>query len=212
MAIISLIQQKGGVGKTTLSIHVATGLHLRGYKVALIDADEQKSASLWSAKRTAENLFPVMNMAKANLHRELAPLAASFDFLVIDGPPRHYDVLRSAIAASDLVLMPVKASSFDVWAVQDVVKLIEEISPLKPALKSAFIINEQRPNTRLGRDIGKALAAYKIPALQAAVHLRAAFPVALGQGLTVFETEPNGKATEDMNAVINEISHLLEME
>ena len=62
--------------------------------------------------------FPVMGMAKPNLHRELLPLAGSFDFIVIDGPPRQHEVLRSAIVASDLVLMPVKASSFDVWAVQ----------------------------------------------------------------------------------------------
>jgi chromosome partitioning protein len=203
--IISVVQQKGGVGKTTLSIHIADGLAKRGYKVALIDADEQRSASMWSAKREDGEVFPVMSMAKASLHRELVPLASSFDYLVIDGPPRQHDVLRSAIAASDLVLMPVKASSFDVWAVRDVVKLVEEVTPLKPTLKAAFIINELRPNTRLGRDIRDALTSHNLPVFQSAVHLRAAFPVALGQGLTVFDTEPKGKAAEDMNAVLTEI-------
>lgn len=207
--IISVVQQKGGVGKTTISLHLAMGLHLRGFKTALIDADEQRSASYWSAKRGEAAAFPVMSMAKATLHRELLQLADSFDFIIIDGPPRHSEILRSAMAASDLALIPVKASSFDVWAASEVIKVVREIQTVKPAMKAAFVINELRPNTRLARDIRAALTAQETPVLDAAVHLRQAFSVAVGRGLTVFESEPSGKASEDMNSVITEVIQLL---
>src|ERR1700678_4123952 len=106
--IVSVVNQKGGVGKTTLSIHIADGLAKRGRKVALIDADAQSSPLLWSASRQAETLFPVMGMPKETLYQELQGLTASFDDIVIDGPPRVATILKAAIAAADLVLVPVK--------------------------------------------------------------------------------------------------------
>ncbi len=155
--IFSVINQKGGVGKTTLSIHIADGLAKRGRKVALIDADAQNSTLLWSASRPGDTLFPVMGMPKETLYQEVQSLRDSFDDIVIDGPPRVATVLKAAIAAADLVLVPVKPSSLDVWAATDVVSLIEEVRTFRPDLRAAFVINERRPNTRLARDMEEAL-------------------------------------------------------
>ena len=204
--IFSVINQKGGVGKTTLSIHIADGLAKRGRKVALIDADAQNSTLLWSASRPGDTLFPVMGMPKETLYQEIQGLRDSFDDIVIDGPPRVATVLKAAIAAADLVLVPVKPSSLDVWAATDVVSLIEEVRTFRPDLRAAFVINERRPNTRLARDVEEALKGIGLEVCKTSIHTRAAYPVAIGQGLSVFDTEPKGKAALEMGQLINEIS------
>ncbi len=203
--IISVVNQKGGVGKTTLSIHLADGLAKQGRKVALIDADAQNSSLLWSASRQAENLFPVLGMPKETLYQELQGLSSAFDDLIIDGPPRVASVLKAAIASADVVLVPVKPSSLDVWAATDVVALIQEVKVLKPGLRAAFVINERRPNTRLARDVEEALKQIGLEVCRTSIHTRSAYPVSIGQGLTVFDLEPGGKAALEMTQLLEEL-------
>lgn len=204
--IFSVVNQKGGVGKTTLSIHLADGLSKRGRKVALIDADAQNSSLLWSAARTGDNLFPVMNMAKDTLFKEIQALAGAFDDIVIDGPPRVASVLKAAIAAADVVIVPVKPSSVDVWAATDVVQLIQEVQTIKPDIKATFVINERRPNTRLARDVEEALKQLGMPVTATSIHSRSAYPVSIGAGQTVFDIEPHGKAAAEMTLLIDELT------
>ena len=114
--IISVINQKGGVGKTTLSISLAAALAARKLCVLLVDADPQASALDWVAARGQDAPFAAVGMCKPILHLELPKMARDFDAILIDGPPRVYDVAKSAVMASDAVLIPVLPSQFDVWA------------------------------------------------------------------------------------------------
>jgi chromosome partitioning protein len=152
--ILSLLNQKGGVGKTTLAIHLATALSRNGRRVLLVDADQQGSALDWSASRDGQAKFSVIGMPKPILHKELPKLVTNYDDVVIDGPPRVYDVARSALLASDLVLIPVQPSPYDVWAAKEIVDMIAEVKVFKESLKSAFIINRKIVNTAIGRDVG----------------------------------------------------------
>ena len=155
--IIAVINQKGGVGKTTLAISLAAALASRKQRVLLVDADPQGSALDWVAVRGKDTPFAAVGIPKAILHIELPKVVKDYDAVVIDGPPRIYEVARSAVMASDAVLIPVLPSQFDVWAAEESVKLLQECAAYKPHLKAAFVINRKIANTAIGRDVAKAL-------------------------------------------------------
>ncbi len=207
--IISLLNQKGGVGKTTLAIHIADALSRLKKRVLLIDADPQGSALDWAAARRGTSLFPVAGLPRASIHKELPQLADGFDAVIIDGPPRVYDVARSAIMASDLVLIPVQPSPYDVWAAKEIVDLLREASIYKPSLKSAFVINRKIVNTALGRDVVEALAEFAVPVLQSSIVQRIGLAESAAQGQTIFETAPESPAVKELVALVDEITELL---
>ena len=203
--ILGFLNQKGGVGKTTLAVHVADALARREHRVLLVDADPQGSALDWAATRVGKPLFPVAGLPRASIHKELPSLAHGYDFIVIDGPPRVYDVARSSIMASDLILIPVQPSPYDVWAAKEIVDLVKEAAIFKPGLKSAFVINRKIVNTALGRDVADALAEYPVPVLKATICQRVALAESAAQGLTVFETAPESSAAREITALVDEI-------
>lgn len=208
--VIAILNQKGGVGKTTLAVHIATALARNEKKVLLLDADPQGSALDWAAARHTDPLFPVVGLPKASIHKELPALATGYDVVIIDGPPRVYDVARSAIMASDLVLVPVQPSPYDVWAAKEIIDLLKEAAVYKPSLKSAFIINRKIVNTAIGRDVADALSQYPVPVLPTAVCQRVAFAESATKGLTVYELDPDMLASQEIGQLADDIVEMLQ--
>ncbi len=207
--VIAILNQKGGVGKTTLAVHLATALARKKRAVILLDADPQGSALDWAAARHGDPLFPVVGLPKSSIHKELPALAASYELVIIDGPPRVYDVARSAIMAADLVLVPVQPSPYDVWAAKEIIDLLTEASIYKPNLRKAFIINRKIANTAIGRDVAEALSEYPIPVLESAICQRVAFAESATQGLTVYELDPEMLASQEMDTLADEVERML---
>jgi chromosome partitioning protein len=203
--ILAVLNQKGGVGKTTLTLHIAAGLVLQGARVLVVDADPQGSARDWAAARAVPPLFPVVGLDRPTLHRDVPTLAANYDHVVIDGPPRTTDVTRSALLAADLVLIPVQPSPYDVWACAQLVTLLKEALVFKERLKSVFVISRKIVNTAIGRDVGEALAAYALPVLHTAIAQRVAFAESAATGQTVLETDPHGSAGREVTRLIREL-------
>jgi chromosome partitioning protein len=110
MTVIAVLNQKGGVGKTTICTNLAASFALAGQKTLYIDADPQGSALDWNTARKIGPLFNVVGIPKNTTHRDIGPLAAPYQWVLIDGPPRVYDVAKSAMAAADMVLIPVQPS------------------------------------------------------------------------------------------------------
>ena len=204
--IIGVLNQKGGVGKTTVAVNLAAAFAKSGSRVLVVDADPQGSAMAWSSTRESEPLFPVVGMAKPTLHRDLPKLAANYDIVIIDGAPRVNELGRSAILASDLVLIPVQPSPYDVWAAADTVQLIREARQLKPRLKAAFVINRRIARTAIGRDAAAALAQFEdVPVLAAFLNQRIIYAESAARGLAVIEVAPNGEAAREMNLLARQV-------
>lgn len=197
--IIGVLSQKGGVGKTTIAVNLAATFAKSGLRVLLVDADPQSSALQWSAARDADPLFAVVGMAKPTLHKELPDIAKDYQVVIIDGAPRVNELGRAAILASDLVLIPVQPSPYDIWAAAETVRLIQEAQDFKPSLKGVFVINRKIANTAIGRDVTEALSQFaSIPVLPTALHQRVVYAESAGQGLSVLEVEPKGGAAREV--------------
>ena len=207
--VIAVVNQKGGAGKTTISLNLAATLADTGARVLLIDADPQHTASDWSAVREKAPPFMLIGLPQPVLHRDVPNLAADYDYVVIDGPPRNYEVTRSAIAAADLVLIPVQPSGADFWASRETVKLAQEAHAFKETQKSVFVVSRRKGQTALGRDIREALASFELPILQADVPDRIAYAEVITAGKTMIESQPKGPGAQDFRTLLAEIQGLL---
>jgi chromosome partitioning protein len=203
--IVGILNQKGGVGKTTLSVNLAASFARTGARVLLIDADPQGSALDWAAVRQKEPLFSVIGLPRPTIHKEVGQVGKGYDHIVIDGPPRVTDLARSAIMASDVVLIPTQPSPYDIWAADEVVKLIEEARIYKENLKASFVISRKIANTAIGRDVAEALKVYPLPVFSATITQRVVFAEAAAQGLAVHEVDENGPAATEIEALVAEL-------
>ena len=207
--IISFLNQKGGVGKTTLSVNVAGCLARQGHRVLLIDADKQGSATTWASLRE-DAPFQVVSMARANMARDALKLAQDYDHTIIDGPPHAEEIARSCIVASDFVALPIEPSGLSTWASDLTVRQVKEAQEFKPSLKCGFVVSRKIGKTVIGRDIRNMAAEAGLPILESEIEQRVAFAEGMTMGQTIFEWAGESNAAREIEHLTKEIERYVE--
>lgn len=209
MAILSILNPKGGSGKTTLSTNLARALHDQGRKVLLVDSDPQGSARDWHAAKD-NNPVPLVALDRANNLRSLPTVAAGYDFVLIDGAAKLEDMVAAAVKVSDAVLIPVQPSPYDIWAAADLVDLVkarQEITEGRPA--AAFIVTRAIRRTKLGREVYEALSAHGFPVFASATVQRQIYPQTAASGETVFDASHREAISETLS-IVEELTAFLD--
>jgi chromosome partitioning protein len=201
-SVITIAQQKGGAGKTTIAAHLAVALMQKRNKVAIIDIDPQGSLTEWHrirAEKFGEEYTGLYFSSTAGwrINSEIMNLKRDFDYIIIDSPPHMETEAKSAIRAANLILIPIQPSPTDLWATKATIDLAE-----KEHIPYHIIMNRVTPNSKLAIDIQKKLNNPQSSNLGN----RVAFATCMMEGKTVTETQPNGAAAEEIKQLVNDVA------
>ncbi|MDR7123990.1 ParA family partition ATPase [Pseudotabrizicola sp. 4114] len=191
--VITVAQQKGGSGKTTLSVNLAVELVRRGVSVALLDTDPQGSLGRWFMARRERLGDPGMDLSTASawgVGYECEKLRKTHDIVIIDTPPKIDADLRPSLREATLVLIPVSASHVDLWATDGVLDLAA-----RENRTTLIVLNRCKAGTRLGEEVANA-AGDLAEVATARLGQRVAYAETMGNGLAVSEVGKSPAATE----------------
>ncbi|HKJ08830.1 MAG TPA: ParA family partition ATPase [Gammaproteobacteria bacterium] len=205
MAVIALVGNKGGAGKTTLTVNLAATLLAMG-RTAILDADPQGSALQWQSIGSAESELKVIDAAQG-IADIFAGAAGRYEHLVIDCPPSvHAAQTHAALEVSDIALIPVQPSPLDLWATVHIEQAVAQARRTNPDLRALLVINQLESRTRLSRLIRDALAELELPAADTAIHRRAVYRASVLEGRSVLDMGRSGAAAvAEIRNLINEV-------
>lgn len=199
--VIALLSQKGGSGKTTITMQLAAGLALRGYRAAVVDLDPQESALRWSESAPPDHPFSTEVLAlppgEQTLAEFLAPVSRRVDFILLDCPPSiEHPHVGEALTNADLALLPMVPSPTDLWATRAMEKLVLHRIAERPGLRGALLPNRVM-RTSLAEDVLDVMCDFALPVLDAPLSQRSAYAESAVRGGSVYELGRAAAAAQD---------------
>lgn len=201
--VITVAQQKGGAGKTTLAVNLAVALRARGRTVALLDTDPQGSLGRWFMARRDVLGDPGLDFSTSSawgVSYECEKLKKIVDVVIIDTPPKVDSDLRPALREADLIVVPVAASHVDLWATEGVLDLAR-----REGKRPKVVLNRVKRGTRLDAEVREAAEQLEADLVEASLAHRVVFAETLGQGLGVLEAPRRGPASAEIEALLDEL-------
>ncbi|MBF2072991.1 MAG: AAA family ATPase [Synechococcales cyanobacterium C42_A2020_086] len=211
MSVIAVVNQKGGCAKSTTAVHLAYWLIHKQHKVLLVDADAQRSSSIWV--EALEDPIPCKVMQTSDELLEQIPLLANqYDYIVVDGPAGLSDAMKAIVLRADLALVPCQPTGVDLRSAADAIRLIRQAQATRHGLpQSAVFLSRAVKGTRLKDETMVLLNDLGVPILKTVIHQRQAIADTFGQAATVWELL--GKAAvesaEEFEQLFAEIMTLL---
>jgi chromosome partitioning protein len=204
--IIAIANSKGGVGKSTLAVHLATWLHRQGHTVTLADCDMQQSSSEWIREVQPELKTVTLRDPDAIIN-ELPILGQEADFVIADGPGSHKETSRALLFRADFAIVPCKASMLEVRALAKVTEVLRQAQDIRGGMPPAIIVLSMVGKTyRLTKDMKAAAAALSLSVATTAVTLRQIYADAPGQGTVVWDMGSRAKeAANEIGELFQEL-------
>ena len=204
--IISVVNSKGGVGKSTMAVHLAAWLHDQGKTVILADCDKQQSSSEWIREATPDIKAIRLDNADVILN-ELPNLAQDCDYVIADGPGSLAETSRALLLRSDLAIVPCKASMLEVRALAKATEALRQSQDIRKGVPEAVIVLSMvAMHYRLTQDMKDAAAALGLPLAKNAMILRQIYADAPGQGAVVWQMGSRGRdAAREVDELFREI-------
>ena len=197
--------QKGGAGKTALTIHIGSELYARGRDVLLADHDPQGSTLNWHGRgaRQGADIPSAIGVGAGILHA-LPPVAARHQWVLVDTTGKHTETLGHLLSITDVVLLPTPPRLGDIESLAETLDLVREAQDARPELRAAIVITQAR-RTRLARAAVDALAATATPVLETQLLYYDDYEIADRAGRGVTQARPKGRAAGQLSDLVDEI-------
>lgn len=210
MKVISLLNHKGGVGKTTLCTNLGTGILLndRPSEILLVDADPQGSLRDWQNANEDKPTYSEIHIVGADRRNTLLELRNFHnpDYMIIDTPGDSKELIHGyALQISDLVIIPLLPSPYDVWASEETIDLVRTAKSVNPKLKAMILLNQSQPHTIIQKEVTELLKQYTdFVVCKNTIRKLEEFKQTAAIGKTIFESKKRAGAI-DIGLVTDEI-------
>jgi chromosome partitioning protein len=205
--IVSIVNLKGGVGKTTITVNLAGALLEAGLRVILLDTDPQGSVLQWRSIEASFSLDVIHHPLPVNTDI-VSTFSKGNDFLIFDTPPASGPITRSVVDVSDLAIIPVTPSPLDIWSSRETLDMVESCRQKRKRPLAALLISRKIPGTRVGREARDALESYRLPIFTTEITQRVAYVEAMIAGVPVTSFSSRSEAASEVRSLCAEVRGL----